>query len=128
MCMLIQASAEARDMALGLYERDPVHPLNPDMVCGLSNQSMYRRRDLINHCSFGNLCAEKDSGVNWQVQNKRGCATRNCTHLQCAAQELLHCCQGIPVMTTASVEVLATKRAFCSFQMANSVDDHSECF
>ncbi|KAA6420263.1 MAG: hypothetical protein FRX49_09747 [Trebouxia sp. A1-2] len=25
------ASAEARDMALGLYERDPVHPLNPDM-------------------------------------------------------------------------------------------------
>ncbi len=32
-CILIQASAEARDMALGLYERDPVHPLNPDMVC-----------------------------------------------------------------------------------------------
>lgn len=31
-CILLQASAEARDMALGLYERDPVHPLNPDMV------------------------------------------------------------------------------------------------
>lgn len=27
-----QASAGARDMALGLYERDPIHPLNPDMV------------------------------------------------------------------------------------------------
>ncbi|KAL0040405.1 hypothetical protein WJX77_006212 [Trebouxia sp. C0004] len=28
---MLVASAEARDMALGLYERDPVHPLNPDM-------------------------------------------------------------------------------------------------
>ncbi|KAL0049611.1 hypothetical protein WJX82_006036 [Trebouxia sp. C0006] len=29
--IMLVASAEARDMALGLYERDPVHPLNPDM-------------------------------------------------------------------------------------------------
>ena len=48
------------------------------------------------------MCAEKDSGVDWQVQNKRGGATRRCTHLQCAAQELLHCCQGMLVMATAS--------------------------
>ena len=59
MCILIQASAEARDMALGLYERDPVHPLNPDMVCGLSNQSMYRRRDLTNHCSLATCVQRK---------------------------------------------------------------------
>ncbi len=30
--MSTQASLEARDMAVGLYEKDPVHPLNPDMV------------------------------------------------------------------------------------------------
>ena len=28
---------EAREMALGMYEQDAVHPLNPDMVGNLSS-------------------------------------------------------------------------------------------
>ena len=37
--LLYQASKETREMALGMYEQDAVHPLNPDMVGPICSQA-----------------------------------------------------------------------------------------
>lgn len=40
----LQASLEARDMALGMFQQDAVHPLNPDMVGSSSSVKLMHQR------------------------------------------------------------------------------------
>ena len=90
---LLQATTEARDMALGLYERDPVHPLNADMVryCHDSGAAAFA----VALCEFCNMLpAAQDARAYWKVKRQRRSSARSCSHLQCATQELLHCGQG----------------------------------